>query len=126
MEKIEKVFSDKDYIKKAKSLLEVSVFLQKNNYYNDSFSRLYYALRSLFRGLCGTPPKGKWKHEALIKCFIDTFGESFLSVEEKKLLRKMPSLRNKIDYEPIEIGKKELNIYRRVTEKIFKRFLDED
>jgi len=115
-------YSKEDYIKKSYSLLEVSVFLYRNGFYNDSFSRLYYSLRAFLRGICGKPIKNKWKHEALINCFIREFADNSLSIEEKRLLRKMPSIRNEVDYEPIEISKEKLDIYIKLVKKIFKEF----
>lgn len=121
-----KDFSKKDYLKKSNSLLRVSIFLYENGFLNDSFSRLYYSIRALFRAFCGAPEKRKWKHEALVNCFLHKFGNKVLSLEEKRLLRKMPSLRNEIDYEPVEIEKEKLDIYIRIVKKIFKEFANGD
>jgi len=126
MQNSQNTFSKEDYLKKAKQILEVALFLYEHRFYNDSFSRLYYALRSLFRGLCGKPPKGKWRHEALFNCFLHKFDKNTLSLEEKKLLRKMPSIRNDIDYDPVEIEKKKLDIYISIAKKIFKEFTNDN
>lgn len=85
---------DESYYRKATNLLTVAKFLYKHDYFNDSFSRLYYSLRALARALCGEPKKNKWKHEALIKCFLEECLNDKLTKEEKRLLKKMPSLRN--------------------------------
>jgi len=110
---------DENYYRKAVNLLAVAKFLYKHGYFNDSFSRLYYSLRALARALCGKPNKNKWKHEAIIKCLIEKYLDAVLTKEEKRMLRKMPSIRNIVDYEAIEISKESVNIYIKLIEKIF-------
>ena len=117
-------YTREEYIEKAKNLLKVAELLYKMGLYNDSFSRLYYSLRALARGLCGKPVKNKWKHEALINCFVKEFLEEKLSLYEKRMIRKMPSLRNKVDYEPVEISKDIVDIYMKIVKRVFEEMND--
>jgi uncharacterized protein (UPF0332 family) len=111
------------FLRKAESQFKAGKLLYENGYFNDSLSRLYYALRSIAVFLIGMPPKGKWKHSALMKKLViklDTQKILPLSREERQLIKRFPNERERADYEPVEVSKEKVEKYIQLVERILK------
>jgi uncharacterized protein (UPF0332 family) len=114
---------DLEYLEKAKKRYKAGKLLFEYGYNNDALSRLYYAFRSLAVCMVGKPPKGKWKHPALMrKIIVEVDNRKLfpLSKGERKLIKDFPDLREEADYEPVEIPKEKLQVYINLVERFLK------
>ena len=110
------------FLQKAELQFKAGKLLYENGYFNDSLSRLYYALRSTAVFLIGMPPKGKWKHSALMKKLVIELDnqEILLSREERQLIKRFPNEREKADYEPVEVSKEKVEKYIQLVKRILR------
>jgi len=94
------------YLQKAENQYKAALCLYEKGYVNDAISRLYYSFRSLSVYIVGNPERGKWKHYGLMKKLImtiDAEDRSFLTREERELIKNFPNIREDADYELLEI-----------------------